>query len=135
MGRYENLQTEVFSVFASTAWVAETIKTYPENYLAVTPGEEFLKVYPIPSGQGINFNSTSGLLIIDIFVSAGAGPSRVNQLADKLDLYLAGKSISTATAAVCQFQDSSLKIVGTDKDNSSLYRATYTIPFNYFGVQ
>ena len=134
MGKYENLEKDVFSIFASTLWKNENIKTFPVNFIELTPGTEFVRVSVIPSGNGINLTSISGVLIIDIFTSAGNGPRKTSLIADKLDSYLVGKSVSTVSGNNTQFNKSSLSYIGLDTVNSALYRATYSIPFNYFGV-
>jgi len=134
MGKYENLEKDVFSIFGSTLWKSENIKTFPVNFIELTPGTEFVRVSVIPSGNGINLTSISGVLIIDIFTSAGNGPRRTSLIADKLDSYLVGKSVSTVSGNSTQFNKSALAYVGLDTVNSALYRATYSIPFNYFGV-
>jgi hypothetical protein len=134
MGKYENLEKDVFSIFGSTLWKNENIKTFPVNFIELTPGTEFVRVSVIPSGNGINLTSISGVLIIDIFTSAGNGPRRTSLIADKLDSYLVGKSVSTVSGNSTQFNKSALAYLGLDTVNSALYRATYSIPFNYFGV-
>ena len=134
MGKYERTQADVFSIFNQLAWKAEQIKTYPVNYISVTQDSEYIRVSVIPSGRGINLNSTSGLVLIDIFISAGNGPRRASLIADKLDKYLVGKSIVTQDNANTQFGQSSLVTKGLDRDNPTLYASTYSIPFNYFGV-
>lgn len=134
MGKYETLEIDVFSVFDSTDWKAEAIKTYPANFVAVNPGNEYIRVMIIPSGGGMNLRSLSGVIIVDIFTPAGNGPRRTSTIADKLDQYFVGKSFSSQAGATTQLGKSSLQPIGVDKDNSALYRSTYTIPFNYFGV-
>jgi hypothetical protein len=133
VGKYASLFTDVFSIFNAALWKAESIKTFPANFITVDPGNEYIRVSIIPSGRGINQKSASGLLLIDIFISAGDGPSRAGFIADKLDAYLVGKSIATGSNST-QMLTSSLSFVGVDSDNPSLYRANYSIPFNYFGV-
>lgn len=132
MGKYLNLQEDIFSIFSSNAWKAENIKTFPENFISINPGNEFIRVSIISSKAGINLISVSGVLIVDIFTSAGNGPKAPSLIADKLDLYLSGKSVATQSKATTQFLSSTLDLKGLDKDNSSLYRTMYTIPFNYF---
>lgn len=134
MGKYTNLLNDVFSVFGSSSWIAQNVKTYPSNFIAVNSGNEFIRVSIIPSGNGINLVSVSGVVIVDIFTSAGNGPKAIMSIADKLDLYLVGKSLKTAANGTTQFKNSSLQMLGNDKDNSALYRSNYTIPFNYFGA-
>lgn len=134
MGKYNDLLEDVFSVFNSNAWKAENIKTFPNNFVAVNPGNEFIRVSIISSGSGINLKSVSGVFIVDIFTSAGNGPKQASLIADKLDLYLGGKSLSTHSQSVTQFTTSTLDFRGVDRDNPSLYRSVYTIPFNFFKV-
>lgn len=134
MGKYLDIQNDIFSIFNSTAWKAENIKTYPSNFIAVNSGNEFVRVSIIPSGVGVNLKSVSGVLIIDIFTPAGNGPKAAALIADKLDTYLVGKSLTTGIGSVTQLKSSALQLLGNDKDNSALYRSNYTIPFNYFGA-
>jgi hypothetical protein len=132
MGKYVNLEQDVFSVFASADWLNEDIKTFPTNYIAVNSGNEFIRVSVIPSGKPINRDSLAGILIIDIFIPAGAGTRRAMGIADTLDKYLVDKSKQTSTG-VTQFGISSLVHNGLDKALLSLHRSTYTIAFNFYG--
>ena len=134
MSKYANLQTDIFSVFASAAWKAENIKAFPKDSVAVGSGEEFLRMDIIASGEGVNLKSVSGILIVDIFTSAGNGPNRASLIADKLDSHLVGKSLSTAGNNVTQFNNSVMTHQGKDSENPSLQKSVYSIPFNYFGV-
>jgi len=134
MGMYTNLESDVYSVFSSAGWLAENIKTYPSNFLAISPGNQYIKISIIPSGSWVNRVSKSGVIIIDIYTPAGGGPRAASLIADKLDQYLANKTVSTANNASTQFGQSSLSHLGNDRDNVALYRSSYTIPFNYFGV-
>lgn len=131
MGKYTNLEKDVFSVFDGNAWKLELIKTFPSNFIPVNHSNEYIRVSIIPSGSGINLKSISGILIIDIFTPAGGGPHRASVIADKLDDYLQGKHLSNTSGAVTQFQSSSMVPKEAEK---TLQRSSYTIPFNYFGV-
>ncbi len=135
MGKYTNLISEVYSLFGTTNWKAEKVKTFPSNFIGIDKADEFIRVSVIPSGTGLNRKSVSGILMIDIFTKAGEGPKRSSAIADKLDSYLSGKSLSTSSGIVTQFpENSTLDLKGIDKDNPTLFRVTYTIPFNYFEV-
>lgn len=134
MGKFSDLQNDIFSVFNSPEWKAENVKTFPSDFLAMNAGNEYLRVNVIAGSFGVNRRSVSGILIIDIFTPAGIGPKRSNLIADKLDRYLENKSISLTTGSVTQFQNSAMKPLGVDKDNPSLTRYSYEIPFNFFGV-
>ena len=134
MGKYSALQNDIFSVFNSPAWKAENVKTFPADFIAINAGNEYLRVNVIAGTIGINRRSVSGILIIDIFTPAGLGPKRANLIADKLDSYLENKSVSLSADATTQFGTSVLTPLGTDRDNPSLSRSSYEIPFNFFGV-
>jgi|SRR5210317_109133 len=135
MGQYLNIENNIFSVFNTDAWKAESIKTLPNNLVNVNSDGEFIRVSIIPSGNLTNINAKTGVLIIDIFTKVGIGPKRSITIADQLDSYLSGKTLSTTQGISVQFMGSSLKPNGRDKDNPTLYWYTYTIPFNYFEVQ
>jgi hypothetical protein len=133
MGKYTEIQNIVYSVFGSDAWKAENIATYPSNFIAISTPGEFIRVSILPNGSGVNKNSASGLVLIDIFTSAGTGVISPALIADKLDLYLSNKTLSITQNSV-QFKTSSFTVVGVDSSNSSLFRSTYSILFNFFGV-
>ena len=135
MGKYTALAADVYSVFATPSWLAENIATGPDNYKGLSGSDEYIRVSILPTGiSQVNIpRSSSGQLIIDIFVPAGEGLKRMNLIADKLDLYLAGKSISIGVDGLTQFGASSLNPIGNDPVNASLYRGSYSISFNYFG--
>ena len=134
MGKYTSLQLDVFSVFASQAWKDEAIITVPDNVPQGAEGKDYIRVSVLASGRGINRASASGVVMVDIFTSAGRGPSAAAVIADTLDSYLANKQLATAAAGVTQFGSSSFAPKGADPANATLFRSTFTIPFNYFGV-
>jgi len=133
MGKFTDVETDVFSVFASAAWITESISTYPANHIIENDGNEFIRVSIIPGGEGVNLHSVSGQLIVDIFTSAGEGPSRISAIADIVDSYLSGKTFK-ASGKTSQFHSGALGNAQVDEDNPSLYKAIYSISFNYFGV-
>lgn len=129
---YADLESDIFSIFASPEWVAENIATYPSNF--VGSGDEFIRVNIIPSSVGVNKTSKAGVLIIDIYTPAGRGTKRSSLIADALDKYIANQSLKTIANAVTQFNESALANIGPDTDDGSLYASQYTIPFNFYGV-
>lgn len=134
MGKYTALQLDIFSVFALQAWKDENILTVPDNVVQGAVGKDYIRVSVLASGRGINRASASGLVMIDIFTSAGNGPSASAVIADRLDEFLANKQLSTSSAGVTQFGAGSFAPKGADPANTTLFRSTFTIPFNYFGV-
>ena len=134
MGKYTSLEKDIFALIEANLTNIGTLKVYPTNFVDVTPERQFIRVSIIPSGNGLNLKSVSGILIADIYVPSGSGPRETSTLADGLDSQLVGKTLKTTTGGTTQFGNSTLAPVGVDKDNPSLYRSTYTIPFNFFGV-
>jgi Bacteriophage related domain of unknown function len=134
MGKYTNITSDIFSIFDKVAWKAEAIKTVPSDFNPNKPTTEYIRVSIIPGSSGVNLKSCRGLLMIDIFVPAGKGPNLTNLIADKLDLYLQGKSVMTVTNNVTQFLSSNLGSGNPDSVNPTLFRTTYQISFNFYGV-
>ena len=132
MGKYTELQKDVFSVFGTEEWKGEEVYTIPANFPC--DRAEYIRVTIVPSSYSLNRLSVSGVLNIDIFTAYGQGPQRAYQIADMLDEYLVQKSLSGVPRVVTQFGKSSLSSMGVDSDNSALDRHLYTIPFNHLGV-
>jgi hypothetical protein len=134
MGKYLDLENDIFSIIDDVKPLLTSTKIYPANFVSVNPGTKFLRVSVIPSGSGINLKSISGLVIVDIYTPVGEGPRTTSLIADAMDQYLVGKSVNTSGRGVTQFGNSSLQPGSIDKDSPTLFRSTYTIPFNFFGV-
>lgn len=136
MGKYTSLQSDVFSIFNANAWKAENIPTIPSNFSPPDPLSSYIRVTIVPgtTSKADNLNSVSGQLMIDIFTATGLGPSITHAIADKLDTYLVGKSVSTLVGSTTQLLGSTLSPPMSDSANPSLSRSIYTIPFNYFGI-
>jgi hypothetical protein len=132
VGKFADLERDVFSVFSHANWKLEKIPTHPSNFQAQDP--EYIRVTPIAGGQPLNRSSASGVLNIDIFIAAGKGPNRATVIADKLDGFLVAKSFSLSGRGVTQFEHSSLTPLGIDPENRALARFLYSIPFNHYGV-
>jgi hypothetical protein len=130
MGKYSDLQTKIYSIFASDEWKAESILTLPADFSSDSKAEEFIRINVLPSDEALNLRSLSGICIIEIYTAFGRGPTRANEIADILDNYLLGTTI----ADWCQFTASTLMPKGQDKENSLLSCQHYTIPFNLYGV-
>ena len=131
MGKYASLEKEVFAVFDLAGWKALSIPTFPLNFITSVVGNKYVRVGILANGQGINMSSVAGIMMIDIFIPAGYGPSVASAIADNLDTYLVGKSLTTDTG-ITQCGNSSLTHIGQDKANAALHRSIYSIPFNYY---
>jgi hypothetical protein len=132
MSKYLPLNSAIFSIFGSDEWISNNISVYPQNFNEINDSE-YLRISIIPNSPGINQKSTSGQLIVDIFIAAGSGPTRATTIADLLDSFLVGVS-KTTTDGVVQFFNSAVQPYGIDQDNPTLYRTQYTLPFSFFGA-
>jgi hypothetical protein len=130
MGKYSDLQTKIYSIFDSDEWKMNRLKTLPSDFSSSDSAEEFIRISVIPSGEGLNLRSLSGICIIEIYTAFGFGPTRANEIADILDSFLLGTTVQNW----CQFSASTLTPKGQDKGNPLLSCQHYTIPFNLYGV-
>jgi hypothetical protein len=130
--KYMDIQTSLYTVFASSEWDNEDIVTVPSNFTNNSELTEYIRINILasrPDPSYNNMNCISGQILIDIFTLAGDGLTRTMTIADTLDSYLQGKILEDI-----QLSTSSLSIVGRDRDNVNLHRAIYTIPFSRYGV-
>lgn len=126
---------DIESVFADTAWTANNIPTFPDNYQGTKGGNvrEYITVSVLPSsGSSYDYDKTkllSGLVAVKIFVAAGEGQGRLMAVADLLDAVLQHKTLTNNT----WLGESYLQVEGLDAANRSLYSASYFIPFTLYG--
>lgn len=131
---YSLLKSDVYDVFASATWAATGIKAYPVNYSgSIDSTGSFLRISILPGNGGLEAFSFkkrfNGLLILSIFVKAGNGDNDLFAIADTLDSFFQGKTLVNGT----QFGASTLKPLGLDSADKSLYRGDYSIQFNSYG--
>jgi hypothetical protein len=95
--------------------------------------EEYGRVSVLPSTSSYSAHGVikklEGLVAIKLFVKAGEGQRRMMAIADILDTLLEHKLLTNGT----QLGTSYLSIEGLDSSNSSLYSASYFIPFTTYG--
>lgn len=130
MGKFGNLDSSIYSIFADSTWTDENISVYPENFSASTAETQFVRLNIIPAGEGINVRSVSGVLLAEIFVPKEKTSIPISIVADALDRFLAGKTLEASTGSV-QFFGSSIGNKRLDSSNPALYRAEYSINFTY----
>jgi len=131
---FDKLRQDIYSVFASFAWKANNIKVYPENYQGdVGSQTPYIRLTIIPGAASLDSFSIgkrlSGRIILSIFVDNTAGDKDLYNVADLLDNYFQGKTLTNGT----QFGPSTVTPLGIDNVNSSIYRGDYSIKFNSYG--
>lgn len=82
----------------------------------------------LASGPGVNTQSMTGVVVIDIIVVGGKGPQEAHAFADALDERLVKKSVIGA-----QFFTSTLVPRGPWAKSPTLTRYEYSIGFKFFG--
>jgi len=131
---YDLILRDVETVFGSSAWTVNNIKTYPTNYLGnKKSNNEYVLMNVLPSSSknyayGVSKEIT-GLVAVKIFVKAGDGQGRLMAIANLLDTILDNKTLSNGT----KLGTSYLTVEGLDPSNKSLYSASYIIPFTHYG--
>ncbi len=131
---FSKIKSDVYGVFASAGWTATGYKTYPDNYSgAIDSSSAFIRVTILPGKSTIDAHGLkkklSGMLILSIFVKAGNGDSELFSIADSIDSFFQGKTLTNGT----QFGTSTLMKLGLDPADKSLYRGDYSINFKAYG--
>jgi hypothetical protein len=131
---FSKIKSDVYGVFASSTWTATGYKTYPDNYSgAIDSSAAFIRVTILPGKSTIDAHGLkkklSGMLILSIFVKAGNGDAELFSIADSIDSFFQGKTLTNGT----QFGTSTLMKLGLDPADKSLYRGDYSINFKAYG--
>jgi hypothetical protein len=131
MATYRALLTSIDAIFASSEWTNLGINAYPANYWPQTNPDEFVIYEIIPSSIAVQeyskANYKAGLVILQIYTRANQGLLRTTEIADELNT-LFEKEFTNDT----QLYDGVLSVKGIDKDDTSLFRADYSLQFNSF---
>jgi len=130
MSKYATILSDVESVFATPLWATYGVSAYPSNYMVSSRETEFVKIEVLPLGGDSDYNRSgiSGKVIIQIYVAANQGTQRLMLIADSLDNILQNKHLGTGTKT----RESSMSVLGSDRDNPELFRGDYSVDFNYF---
>jgi len=131
---FDLVLSDIEEVFGSAAYKTHNLKTFPSNYQGIKNGiNEYLTVSVLPSssehhsyGAG---KKISGLVAIKIFVPAGEGQRRLMAISDILTPLLDSQVLTNKTRLGASY----LNVEGLDSSNSSLFSATYFIPFTLYG--
>lgn len=122
--KYSNAFRALSDIFETSG-----LAIWPRDVVPTTRPSPYGEVTFIPNGKGVDLNSVSGLVMIDIIISAGDGPAVAHAFADTLDTYLVKKSLNGT-----QFWNSSLAPRGVLKSDPTRSVYEYSLPFKYFGV-
>lgn len=131
---YGLLKDDIYGVLSSPAWINTGYRTYPTNYSGkIDTSKNFIRVSILPGKPSLDaysFKKTfSGLLILSVFVKAGEGDKTLFAIADTIDSFFEGKTLTNGT----QFGPSTLSTLGLDPADNTLYRGDYSIQFKAYG--
>ena len=122
-----DVQTDIESIFLSPSWTAQNIEVVPDDFPLVGEGVKFKVDY-----QSQNFYyggyGVTGKLYLSIYTKAGKGQTRANVIVDLLNTLAQGQTLPAGT----QTGPSTVIALGIDRDNSSLTRTDFSVPFNKF---
>jgi hypothetical protein len=130
MSKYVNVQRDIEGVFATSAWTSNSISAYPANFAIPANIAEFVKIEVLPLKSNIDYGrfGISGLAIIQVYVPANKGTTRILQISDLLDTVLQNKTLGNGT----QTQESLVQILGQDPETPNLFRGDYQVHFNLY---
>lgn len=131
---YNSLKEDVYSVFASSAWQTGGVPAFPSNYSGIIDtNNSFIRISILPGKATVDAftfkKKFDGMLILSIFVKAGNGDNETYRVAELLDSYFQGKTLTNGT----QFGASTLISLGLDTADRTLYRSDYSINFKAYG--
>ena len=129
--RFENVISSVMSLFTSAGWKSNSIPTFPGNYTEIR-NNEYVRVNTI-LGNSSTFSQHNGLISVDIFVPTNTSVKRTTQIADMLSTLLECKTIKLSEGTL-QTSQGALSNGRLDPASSTLWRATYSIPFTFYEV-
>jgi len=130
MANFKSIETNIHSVFASAAWLATGIKTYPENFKG-KPNGEFIRFSVVFSRDGLNIGN--GTMIVDIFTVVNTSIARALEIVDIIETFFSGKTIGLASEST-QFLFGSFQTSGADSADPGLFRSKYSLPFTHTGA-
>jgi hypothetical protein len=131
---YEELVRTLDGLLASSEWttlIEEPV--YPHDYKERATSVPYLKYQVVPGKvtrpSYQNKKKLIGLIQVSIFYESGSGQLAPALIADKLDQVLQDAIPSVSF----QLQQSYIQYLGPDRDNTTLSRADYWIPFTFYG--
>lgn len=127
MATNTQILTAVETLFSSSDWTDNNIKTYPTNYQGKIDSNEWVRLNVFPFSSNVYYNdiNRSGQIVCNIFVPSGQGMKRAYEIADILNNILERKTIS----GYLQTTNSFITNIGVDIKNAGLYSVDFTVDF------
>jgi hypothetical protein len=121
------LLTSVETLFASSSWTSNNIKTYPTNYQGKIDSTEWVRLNVLPFSSELTYNdlNITGQIVCNIFVPSGQGMKRAYEICDMLKVLLERNSIS----GYLQTTNSFITNIGIDEKDAGLYSVDFSVNF------
>jgi hypothetical protein len=128
---YNTIITDLEGLVVSSAWV-DLPTTYPDEFKEEITEMTYLKYGIILTNTTSYYAeySVTGLISIRIFYPKTESKRYAALIADKLNTILSKVMIGSGAI---QTSSSNLQFLGVDPENTTLQRATFTVPFTYSG--
>lgn len=124
---------DVYGLLATPEWAATAIKAYPRNYQGQITARPYALVTVLPSKKKQSTSAVGaridGLIILSVFVDTTKGDAQLFAIGDTLSTIFEKRTLANGTTT----DMGSMKPIGIDPDNSSLYRGDYSVPFTLHG--
>jgi len=108
-------------------------QVFPADYKGELPKPPFLKLNIVFSPASLEATSgtkkVSGVVLVSIYYESGGGQLQASEISELLNDIFEKKLLNFGI----QTKVSSLQFLGTDKNDASLSRADYSVPFSYYG--
>jgi len=130
MSKYANVISDIEGQFGTSGWTNTNISAFPSNFRVPANLSEFVKIEVLPLSSNSDYGrfGVEGIVYIQTYVQANQGVKRLMEIADLLDNILQNKTFTNGT----QTRESSLNVLGLDRDNPELFRGDFAVDFiNY----
>lgn len=130
MSKYTDVISDIEGQFATSDWTTNNIPAFPSNYRVASNQSEFVKIEVLPLRSNSDYGrfGIEGIVYVQVYVQANKGVRRLMEIADLLDNLLQNKTLTNGT----QTRESSLNVLGLDKDNPELFRGDFSVQFIHY---
>jgi len=127
---YSTIITEIYKIVATG--LTSVYPIYPSDFKGDPSSIPFIKFNVVLSRSNrysYQKKEVTGLIVLQIYYTAGYGQKLPSEVADVLNTYFEDKLVLPNL----QTKLGSLQFLGPDTDDNTLSRADYSVPFTYYG--
>jgi len=128
---YEEIITELYKIVATG--LSSVYPIYPSDFKGESSSTPFIKMnFVFAKAERYAYQhkkEISGMIVFQIFYDSGYGQKQPATIANLITTYFEDKLVKTNL----QTSLGSLEFLGPDRDDTTLSRADYSVPFTYYG--